>query len=65
MVVPVAFVSDHLETLYEIGVTYRDLARERGIGTFVRVPALNEDAGLAGALADLVIRRLHADDEGR
>ncbi len=65
VVVPVAFVSDHLETLYEIGVTYRDLARERGIGTFVRVPALNEDAGLAGALADLVIRRLHADDEGR
>ena len=54
VVVPVAFVSDHLETLYEIDVTYRELAFDAGIEVFVRVPALNDDPGLASALADIV-----------
>jgi ferrochelatase len=54
VVVPVAFVSDHLETLYEIEVTYRERARQAGIDAFVRVPALNEDAALAMALAEIV-----------
>lgn len=54
VVVPVAFVSDHLETLYELDVEYRHVAREAGIEAFVRVPALNDDPALAAALADLV-----------
>jgi ferrochelatase len=58
VVVPVAFVSDHLETLYEIDVTYRAEAREAGIEAFVRVPALNDDPALAAALAGIVSRVL-------
>lgn len=55
VVVPVAFVSDHLETLYEIEVTYRELALAAGIESFVRVPALNDDPALAAALATIVM----------
>jgi len=58
VVVPVAFVSDHLETLYEIEVTYRDLARHAGIEAFVRVPALNDDVLLTRALADIVAQAM-------
>jgi protoporphyrin/coproporphyrin ferrochelatase len=58
VVVPVAFVSDHIETLYEIEVTYRELARSLGIETFVRVPALNDDPGFVAALAGIVRRYL-------
>jgi protoporphyrin/coproporphyrin ferrochelatase len=54
VVVPVAFVSDHLETLYEVDLEYRHVAREAGIEAFVRVPALNDDPALAAALADIV-----------
>ncbi len=58
VVVPVAFVSDHIETLYEIEVTYREQAREAGIETFVRVPALNDSPEFAAALAEIVISAL-------
>ncbi|MHC4923414.1 MAG: ferrochelatase [Planctomycetota bacterium] len=58
VVVPVSFVSDHIETLYEIERLFGDEAREAGIGTFVRVPAMNADPGYASALADLVEERL-------
>ncbi len=52
--VPVSFVSDHIETLYEIEKLFGGIAREAGIAEFVRVPALNEDPLFIGALADLV-----------
>jgi len=58
VVVPISFVSDHLETLYEIEVLYGDLARKCGIEEFVRVPALELDPIFIGALADLVQERL-------
>lgn len=58
LVVPVSFVSDHIETLYELDILYRDLAAEAGIPEFRRVPALNEDAGFIAALAGLVRRAI-------
>lgn len=39
VVVPIAFVSEHIETLYEIDVEFGDEAREAGIKNFIRVPA--------------------------
>lgn len=38
-VYPVSFVSDHLETLFEIGVEFRELAHHAGIQEFYRIPA--------------------------
>jgi ferrochelatase len=55
VVVPIAFVSDHIETLYEIDILFRDLAAGVGIRRFVRVGSLNDSARFVSALADLVV----------
>jgi len=54
LVVPISFVSEHIETLQEIDIEYRDLAEESGIEHFRRVPALNTHPGFIEDLADLV-----------
>ena len=54
LMVPVSFVCDHIETLYEIDVTYAALARERGIVKFHRSPSLNSSPLFIDCLADLV-----------
>jgi protoporphyrin/coproporphyrin ferrochelatase len=53
IVYPVAFVSDHSETLYELDILYGDLARSKGLG-WHRVEALNDRPLFISALADLV-----------
>jgi ferrochelatase len=55
LVYPIAFVSDHIETLYELGITYANLARERGIREYRVVPALNEHPRLVCALKNLTL----------
>ena len=55
LVYPIAFVSDHVETLFELGITYRELAAEQGITTYRVVPALNDDPALIEVLAGLVL----------
>lgn len=54
VVVPISFVSEHIETLQEIDIEYREIAQEAGIKNFNRVPALNTHAGFINALGDLV-----------
>ena len=56
LTVPVSFVSDHIETLQEIDIAYRDAAREVGITEFRRVPALNTNPKFIGSLAELVVK---------
>jgi len=58
VLVPIAFVCDHLETLYEMDVEYRAVAEGAGV-EFARAPALNDSAELATALAAVVVRALH------
>ncbi len=53
VLVPVSFVSDHQETLYEMDITYRDLARSSRILHFERAPALNIQPSFIKALARL------------
>jgi ferrochelatase len=54
LIVPLSFVSDHLETLYEIDISYRELAHSVGIVNFHRAPALNCSPLFIECLADLV-----------
>jgi ferrochelatase len=56
LVVPIAFVSEHTETLVELDVEYRDLAAKLGVPGYFRVPTQNADAGFIAALAGLVRR---------
>jgi ferrochelatase len=60
VVVPISFVSEHIETLEEIDLEYRELAEEAGIHNFRRVPALNTHPVFIKALADLVVDALTA-----
>ncbi len=55
LVVPVSFVSEHVETIYEIGMLYKDIAKRCGIKRFARVPALNMNKYLIQALYNQVI----------
>jgi ferrochelatase len=54
VVVPVSFVSDHIETLYEIDLLYGREARDLGIQEYVRMDSFNEGADLTGVLTGLV-----------
>lgn len=58
LVAPIAFVSDHIETLYEIDVMFADDARRAGIGEFRRAKSLNLDPRFLDALADVVASAL-------
>ncbi|WP_428491032.1 ferrochelatase [Rhodopila sp.] len=56
LVVPIAFVSEHTETLVELDVEYRELADKVGVPGYFRVPTQNADAGFIASLAGLVRR---------
>jgi ferrochelatase len=54
LMVPLSFVSDHIETLYEIDIQYGEEARALGIDDFRRSPSLNSAPLFIDCLADLV-----------
>jgi ferrochelatase len=56
LVVPVAFVTEHIETLHEINVEAREEAEKLGVQEFTMMPALNDSPLFIRALADLVVR---------
>ena len=60
IVVPVAFVSEHSETLVELDVEYAKLAAESGVPDYIRVPAVRTHPAFIGALASLVTTALGA-----
>eukprot|EP00977_Amphora_coffeiformis_P029148 scaffold39028_cov191-Amphora_coffeaeformis.AAC.1 len=59
VVVPISFVSEHIETLEEIDMEYRELAEEHGINNWRRAPALNTHPGFVADLADMVAEALN------
>lgn len=56
LVVPVSFVSDHIETLFEMDHTYRDLALQSGFSTYQRVTPANSDPMLAECLTQVLLQ---------
>ena len=58
LVIPVSFVSDHIETLYEVDMLFGDLARSLGISDYRRIESLNDFPPFLDALADLAAARL-------
>lgn len=54
LMVPLSFVSDHIETLHEIDIQYAEEAKALGIERFERTPALNSSPLFLECLADLV-----------
>lgn len=58
IIVPISFVSEHVETLVELDHEYRNLAQKMGILFYGRVPTLGENAAYIQALSDLTINNL-------
>lgn len=62
LVVPIAFTSDHIETLHELDIEYGELAAEVGITNYVRAPALNDLPVFQNALAGIVAEHLRSGE---
>lgn len=62
IVVPVAFVSEHSETLIELDRDYRELALGCGVPRYERSAAVGTDPAFIGGLAGLVRRAMRSDD---
>mmetsp|Transcript_35297 Transcript_35297/g.85441 ORF Transcript_35297/g.85441 Transcript_35297/m.85441 type:complete len:580 (-) Transcript_35297:95-1834(-) len=58
VVVPISFVSEHIETLEEIDIEYRELAEENGVTNWRRCPAPNTDPVFIEDMADMVYEAL-------
>jgi ferrochelatase len=56
LVVPIAFLTDHIETLHEINIQAREFAHSLGVEEFYMTPGLNDSPLLIRSLADLVLR---------
>ena len=65
LLVPVAFASDHLETLFELGIEYRRQAKEAGVRQYEVTEGLNDSPKFIGALAQLVVEKLGAAEGNR
>ncbi len=53
LIMPISFVSDHIETLYEIDILYANMMAERGV-RLIRTPSLNDRPMFIKALSELV-----------
>ena len=56
LVIPMSFLTEHIETLHEINIEAREEAEALGVTDFHMMPALNDSPLLIRALADLVLR---------
>lgn len=62
LIVPIAFTSDHIETLFELDIEYiGELAKEAGIKNIRRCESLNDNPTFVKAMADIV--KSHLDSE--
>lgn len=58
LIIPVSFVSDHVETLFELDIEYRHVADACGIEKYIVMPGLNESPRFIAALSNLVSEQL-------
>jgi len=56
VLVPIAFVSEHSETLVELDIEYAELAHGKGLDHYYRVPTLSVQAHFIAAMADMCLR---------
>jgi protoporphyrin/coproporphyrin ferrochelatase len=56
LVIPISFVTEHIETLHEINIEAREEALQFGVEQFEMMPAVGDSPRFIGALADLVMR---------
>tara|TARA_B100001093_G_scaffold515093_1_gene590621 strand:- start:15 stop:1049 length:1035 start_codon:yes stop_codon:yes gene_type:complete len=57
VLVPIAFVSEHSETLVELDIEYKELADKNGCKNYSRVPALGTNENFIKAMSDLIVNK--------
>jgi ferrochelatase len=62
IVVPIAFVSEHSETLVELDIEYGKLAREAGAADYIRVPTVSVQPAFIEGLANLALKALNGNN---
>ena len=61
IIVPVAFVSEHSETLVELDIEYLRLAEQSGVKDYIRLPVVGTHPAFIAGLADMVQRAMSSD----
>ena len=64
VLVPIAFVSEHSETLVELDIEYKELAEKNGCKNYSRVPALGVNENYIKAMSNLIINKQDYDFNG-
>lgn len=62
LIIPISFVSDHVETLYELGIEYRHIAERCNIKEYVVMPGLNDSGLFVQALREIACQALTLSD---
>ena len=65
VIVPVAFVSEHSETLVELDIEYKELADKNGCKNYSRVPALGTNENYIKAMSNLIINKQDYNFNGK
>ena len=65
VLVPIAFVSEHSETLVELDIEYKELADKNGCKNYTRVPALGTNEDFIKAMSDLIIKKDNYNYDGK
>lgn len=55
IMVPVAFVSEHSETLVELDIEYKELAQEMGVREYIRIPNVQDSDTFIAGLKNLIL----------
>jgi ferrochelatase len=65
VLVPIAFVSEHSETLVELDIEYKELADKNGCKNYTRVPAIGTNNNYIKAMSNLIIKKQDYSFNGR
>ena len=57
VLVPIAFVSEHSETLVELDIEYKELADKNGCIEYIRIPALGTNPDFINSMSEIVINK--------
>ena len=65
LIIPISFVSDHVETLFELDIEYREDADKNNIENYIVMEGLNDSATFVEALKGLVLDSLENEKNGK
>lgn len=63
LIVPISFVSDHVETLFELDIEYREDADKSGIENYIVMKGLNDSPTFISALKEITINALKENND--